>query len=201
LEIRATNLACARGGRAIFRGLNFHVGAGEFLTVSGPNGAGKTSLLRVLAGFIPPLEGFAAISSEGRETQDGDERASFVGWLGHADGARSQLSAREVLSFFAGLYEQRGDLDRALREIGLEAAADLPCQYLSAGQKKLLALVRLKLCNRPLWLLDEPLGSLDEVGRKHVARLIGEHCALGGIAIAATHEPIAYQGANLRLVP
>lgn len=201
MELRATNLGCARGGRTIFRGLNFHLGAGEFLTVSGPNGAGKTSLLRVLAGFIPPLEGFVAISSEGRETKDSDERASLVGWLGHADGARSQLSAREVLSFFAGLYQQRCDLDEALRVIGLEAAADLPCQYLSAGQKKLLALARLKLCGCPLWLLDEPLGSLDEVGRKHVASLIGEHCAAGGTAIAATHEPIEYHGATLRLVP
>src|SRR6266566_3136214 len=72
--------------------------------------------------------------------------------------------------------------------VGLKRLIGLPAQYLSAGQRRRLSLARLILSNRPLWLLDEPLSSLDAAGRRIAAELIGEHCDDGGIAIAATHE-------------
>ncbi len=79
------------------------------------------------------------------------------------------------------------------------AVADLPCQYLSAGQKKRLALARLKLAARPLWLMDEPLAALDAGGKKLAAAMIAAHCASGGLAVVATHEALGIDGGTLAL--
>ena len=198
--VEAKNLALERGGRTLFRGLNFRANAGEVLAVEGPNGAGKTSLLRLLAGFLREASGVIQLTTrENAQIIDAEERGSHVGWLGHQDGAKPQLTPAETLSFFAHLYSAAGDISVALDEVGLARAKDLPAQYLSAGQKKRLALARLKLCARPLWLLDEPLASLDIDGKALAAKFIAEHCQRDGIAIAATHEPLGISCAKLVL--
>ena len=103
------------------------------------------------------------------------------------------------LQFFAALYHITADANAALDEVGLGKARDLPCQYLSAGQKKRLSLARLKLSNRPLWLLDEPLAALDTAGKSLAAQFISSHVASGGIAIVATHEALGIDAARLAL--
>lgn len=198
-RIAAHDLACVRGGRLLFRDLSFEVAAGQLLVVEGPNGSGKTSLLRVLAGFIPSTEGSVSVRVGADEILDGEERAKHVGWIGHQDAAKPQLTARESLDFFAKLYARSNRTAGALALVGLSRLADLPCLYLSAGQKKRLALARLRSCARPVWLLDEPFSSLDGDGRRLTVEFISEHCAAGGIAIAATHEPIPLEAGRLRL--
>ena len=197
--IEATDLALVRGGRRLFSGLSFTVRAGECLTVEGPNGAGKTSLLRLLAGFLAAEAGAVSFRSKAEAVTDGEERGRFIGWLGHHDAAKPQLTAGETLRFFSGLYGVDADVPAALSEVGLARLADLPCQYLSAGQKRRLALARLTLCARPVWLLDEPLAALDAGGKRMAADRIAAHCAQGGIAVAATHEPLGIPAASLRL--
>jgi heme exporter protein A len=182
----------------VFRDLNLRVAAGQVLALEGPNGAGKTSLLRMIAGFLPPAGGTITLHSVGVEVTDNEERGKFIGWLGHHDAAKPQLTPRETLTFFFRLYGASG-IDEALDVVGLTRASDLPCQYLSAGQKKRLALARLKLSDRPLWLMDEPLAALDADGKALAASLVKSHCASGGIVIAATHEPLGVDGARLQL--
>lgn len=179
-----------RGGRVLFRDLNLRVAAGQVLSLEGANGIGKTSLLRMIAGFIAPAAGSIALASSDLVIDEAEERARRIGWLGHHDAAKPQLTPREVLSFFASLYGSDGDIDAALAAVGLAPVADLPCQYLSAGQKKRLALARLKLSGRPLWLLDEPLASLDAEGKKRCGDILAAHALHGGMVIAATHEPL-----------
>ncbi len=167
--------------------------------IEGPNGSGKTSLLRLIAGFLAPAEGKIVLCANGVEISDGEERGKFVGWFGHQDGLKSQLTARENLSFFTQLYSGDSDVDAALRWAGLSRAADFPVQCLSAGQKKRLALARLKLSGRPLWLLDEPFAALDAGGKKLVEDLISAHCTSGGIAVVATHETLSSDASKLSL--
>ncbi|MBV8800631.1 MAG: heme ABC exporter ATP-binding protein CcmA [Alphaproteobacteria bacterium] len=194
--MEARGLACVRGGRPVFRDVNFRVGRGEALVVEGPNGSGKTSLLRLVAGLLAPAAG--AISFSG--IADREERGNSVGWLGHHDGAKPQLSPREMLLFFAQLCGgARESIPSLLQLVGLSRAADLPCQYLSAGQKRRLALARLKLCGRPLWLLDEPLAALDAQGKSLLLDLLREHLAAGSIALIATHELLGLQTQRLQL--
>jgi heme exporter protein A len=197
--LEASSLTCLRGGRLVFRDLEFSVSAGQVLSLEGPNGAGKTSLLRMIAGFLPPAAGTIRLRGDGADITDDEERGKFIGWLGHHDAAKPQLTPRETLTFFSRLYGVAGAIDEALDTVGLSRASDLPCQYLSAGQKKRLALARLKLSNRPVWLLDEPLAALDTDGKTLAANLVKAHCASRGIVIAATHEALGIDGARLQL--
>ena len=196
----ASDLAVVRGGRAVFRRLGFHVSAGEVLSLEGPNGAGKTSLLRVLAGFLPAFAGRIELTMADSSCLDGDERARLVGWLGHQDGIKPALSVLENLAFYARLYGQGGaDLAGILDEVGLTRARDLPGQYLSAGMRRRLALARLVVSRRPVWLLDEPLAALDVRGKAMVGRFVTAHCRDGGLVIAATHEALGLDCARLEL--
>ena len=189
--VEVQDLSCERGGRRVFRHLSFAAATGQTLTLEGPNGAGKTSALRILSGLLPQAEGEVRIHmTAGYVVTDAEERGRLVGWIGHYDGVKAQLSVIENAQFFAGLYGARVAVAGVLDRVGLSRIADLPAQYLSAGQRRRLGLARLILSARPLWLLDEPLSSLDAAGRRLTAELIGEHCDDGGIAIVATHETL-----------
>jgi heme exporter protein A len=198
LSLYNENLTAIRGGRVLFRDLSFRVEAGGVLCIEGANGVGKTSLLRTIAGFLAPAEGAIRLRTDDGEVVSGEERGKFVGWLGHHDAIKPQMTVRETLSFYARLHGA-GDVAGAMEAVGLMRLAELPGQYLSAGQKKRVALARLKLCGRPLWLMDEPLASLDAVGKKIAAAMIGAHCVSGGIAIVATHEPLGIACERLAL--
>jgi heme exporter protein A len=197
-SLAVSNLTCIRGERVLFRDLSFSAAAGQAYAVEGPNGVGKTSLLRTIAGFLVPAAGRIVLTGP-REISEPEDRGREIGWLGHHDGAKPQLTPTEVLQFFVQLYGSNADVAPALADAGLERCATLPCQYLSAGQKKRLALARLKLSGRALWLLDEPLAALDTDGKKFAAELIDAHCASGGIALAATHEPLGIACERLTL--
>jgi heme exporter protein A len=197
-SLTAEKLACTRGDRKLFDGLSFRVSAGQALAVEGANGAGKTSLLRMIAGFLAPAAGRIVLKTANVESDDADARGKTIGWLGHQDGLKPQLTVREQLDFFARLY--RGSVDAGvLKQVGLERQAELPCRYLSAGQRRRLALARLLVSNRPLWLLDEPFAALDTSGQALVAQLMARHCGHGGIIIAATHEPLGLSNESLKL--
>jgi heme exporter protein A len=197
-SLTAERLACARGDRKLFENLSFRVKAGQALAVEGANGSGKTSLLRLIAGFLSPVAGRLIVQDAGGESDDAEERGKKIGWLGHHDGLKPQLTVAEQLSFWAALYRGTVDTD-VLAQVGLARQADLPCRYLSAGQKRRLALARLLVSQRPLWLLDEPFAALDTAGQGLVAHLMARHCGEGGIIIAATHDPLGLGNESLKL--
>ncbi len=192
-SLTADKLTCLRGGRVVFRGLSFVVRVGEALALEGANGAGKSSLLRMVAGFLAQAAGTIQLQDGDDAIVEAEERGRFAGWLGHLDAAKPQMTVAETLAFFAAFHRvdaSEAAVARVLAAVGLGRLAGLSCQYLSAGQKKRLALARLKLCARPLWLMDEPLAALDASGKAIVADLVAAHCASGGIALIATHEPL-----------
>ena len=201
LTLTVEDLAAERGGRPVFAGLSFAARGGEALGVTGRNGAGKSTLLRVLAGLLRPAAGRVAL--EPPEAADPDtpvaERAHY---LGHADALKPALTPRHHLAFAAAMLHGGGAAARlhgggaaatpeaALDRVALAHAADLPCGYLSAGQRRRVALARLLVAVRPLWLLDEPATALDAAAQAVLAGMLGEHLAKGGIVVAATHGPL-----------
>ena len=198
MRLVACGLSCQRAGREVFANINFAVAASETLVVTGPNGAGKSSLLRLLAGLLHATGGSLAL--EGGEADLGIWEQSH--FLGHADPVKPALTVEENLSFwgqFMGGGRARSAV-AALAAVGLADLADLPGGYLSAGQRRRLSLARLLVVRRPLWLLDEPTSALDAAGQVLLLGLLQEHLANGGIAVAATHQPLAIAGSrNLAL--
>ncbi|MHA1517758.1 MAG: heme ABC exporter ATP-binding protein CcmA [Alphaproteobacteria bacterium] len=182
LEARA--VACERGGRILFEGLSFALGPGEALLVRGPNGVGKTSLLCQLAGLLPLAAG--SLQAQGAEAEI--PFSELCHYVGHLNASKNALTVQENLAFWADfLGEGAGDFGGALAAFGLEKLASLPASLLSAGQKRKLALSRLFAAPRPIWLLDEPSVSLDDIAVKRLDAAIADHLREGGITIVSTH--------------
>jgi heme exporter protein A len=182
MQITAENLSCERGGRTVFSNQNFKLGSGEFLQLTGPNGSGKSSLLRLLANLAEPSLG--KINLEGGSTDlTLGQQAHYIA---HSDASKSALTVTENLVFWRDFLGS-GDLMRALQAVNLAALADYPAALLSAGQKRRLALARLALVPRAIWLLDEPSVGLDESAQKLLAALMNGHLREGGLIVAATH--------------
>ena len=185
LQLRADRLACGRGGVVLTGQLSFAVGPGQCLLLQGPNGTGKTTLLLTLAGVVLPLEGSFAL--HGADPEAGP----LFHYCGHRNALKPRLSVGENLLFWRAVNGATGmAVKAALHEVGLGNLSDLDAGFLSAGQGRRLALARLLVTHRPLWLLDEPTAALDSEGHGLVTRLLDRHLDMGGFAIAATHDPI-----------
>ena len=196
MRLIVSELACERGGRVLFSGMSFTVESGEAALLTGPNGAGKTSLLSILAGLLKPLSGAARLEDEGEEIELSEE----AHLIGHRDGLKSQLLVSENLSFSQALLGSPSLSSKAaLATLELEHVLHLPCAYLSAGQRRRVALARLLVARRPLWLLDEPTAALDSASRAVLTKLMGDHLAGGGLIVAATHEPLGIGAAEIRI--
>lgn len=183
-------LACRRGERLVFEGLDFLLPPGGALILRGANGSGKSSLLRLMAGLTPPEAGILAWDGVPVSDDPALHRARLH-FIGHADALKPALTAAETLAFWAGMRGDGGSVAAALAQFRLRPLAEMPCRFLSAGQRRRLALARLVASPAPLWLLDEPLTGLDEDAVADLHAAIAAHRAAGGCVALSTHAPLA----------
>lgn len=176
-------VACLRGGRLLFEGLNFALEEGGAALVTGPNGAGKSSLIRIAAGLLKPTAGTVAVEGE---------RALLT----EAAALDPELPVAKALGFWAGLDGRRGSAEAALEAVGLAHLAPVPVRLLSTGQRRRVAIARVVASGAPVWLLDEPANGLDHAATAMLGALISEHRLEGGIVLVATHLPIHIPGAH-----
>ncbi len=198
--LEAHDLAARRGAARLFSGLGFRVAAGEALVVTGANGRGKTTLLRMLAGLTAPESGEIRLDGV-RVTPASQALREAVTWCGHSPALKDELSARENLSSLAALSGDAADdasLDAALDRVALGPRRALPARSLSQGQKRRVGLARLALSRRRVWILDEPATALDADGVATLESLVARHLEAGGLAVIATHAPLALPGARAR---
>lgn len=198
--LSANDLECVRGTRRLFAGVSFELSAGECLLVQGPNGSGKTSLLRILCGLARPERGEVRWNNESIAEIDEQYRAALV-YCGHSNALKEDLTPSENLLAAAALAgEPAGDgaASAALDAFGVRHLDALPVRALSQGQKRRVGLSRLALSARRLWILDEPLASLDARAAQTLAGLVDGHLERGGIAVLTSHQPIELR-AEVRL--
>ena len=199
MQLDIADLAISRGDLVLADALSFTVRGGGALVVTGTNGSGKSTLLRAIGGLHPPDAGTVSLTI-------GGERAAVAEnahLLGHANAMKADLSVRENLAFWAGALEGSEELiDEASEALGLPGLLDLPFGYLSAGQRRRVALARLWIAPRPLWLLDEPTAALDARSEAAVRAMIEAHRAEGGMVVVATHVDLGLaDAASLSMDP
>ncbi len=178
--LSAEGLACRRGMRRLFRDVKFEAHPGEVVWIKGSNGRGKSSLLRLLAGIVPPDEGQVSLAS-----------GASSAFIGHANALKDDLTALENLRFMAGLRGlsvELSELQSALKTLGLAGRENSPVRTFSQGQRRRVALARLALEKSPgLWILDEPFDALDTAGTAVLGRVLAGHVAQGGSVVLTSH--------------
>ncbi|MBJ3778727.1 heme ABC exporter ATP-binding protein CcmA [Acuticoccus mangrovi] len=191
VSLKVDCLVVERGGRRVIDGLSFAADPGEAVAVTGPNGVGKSTLLRAVAGLTAVVGGCITLS------QWPERRQSAMHLVGHREAIKPQHSLLDNLAFWCRFLAAEPPADgveatveAALDAVGLVHLADAPAELLSQGQRRRLALARLLVAPRPLWLLDEPTAGLDTASRARLAGLLARHLDGGGLLLAATHEEI-----------
>jgi heme exporter protein A len=171
-------VTCVRGGWRLFEELSFTLAPGDAALVSGPNGAGKSSLIRVAAGLLAPAAG---------RVEGAGDRALLT----EAAALDPELPVATALRFWARIDRRSDAVGPALEAVGLGDLAQVPVRLLSTGQRRRAALARVVASGAPIWLLDEPANGLDTGATRMLEAVIAEHRRAGGIAVVATHLPIA----------
>jgi heme exporter protein A len=180
-----TDVTCARGGRILFSGISFALGAGEALTIGGPNGVGKSSLLRVAAGLLRAEAGVV--------TRDGE-----IALADEAPALDAAQPLARALQFWANI--DGGSSRDALASVDMAHLAQVPVRMLSTGQRRRATLARTLASGAAIWLLDEPANGLDAAGVTILEGLIAAHRLRGGIAVVATHQQLALPDAQVLLL-
>jgi heme exporter protein A len=179
--LRLESVACRRGGRLLFEGLDLDLAPGQAALITGPNGAGKSSLIRLAAGLLGAAAGRV-------------ERAASMALADESPALDPKLALASALAFWARL--DGGDPAAGLAAFGLTPLAAVPVRMLSTGQRKRAVLARVVASGAPLWLLDEPANGLDSDGQERLSAAMAAHLAGGGAILAATHQPIGLDGAG-----
>jgi len=188
VSLTISDLWIERGERDLCQGLSFVVQSGEVLRILGENGAGKTSLLKVIAGVIVPLEGQIVYAEKGIG-QDPSLLLENTLYIGHSAGVKRLLTVEENLRWYCPGVSP-GELNAVLLHLDLLSCFELPVKALSAGQFKRVALARLWLSKKTLWLLDEPFASLDAKGIEILEDHIQQHVCSGGLVVLTTHQDL-----------
>ncbi|MHB8624373.1 MAG: cytochrome c biogenesis heme-transporting ATPase CcmA [Sulfuricaulis sp.] len=187
-------IECVRGDRPLFSHLSFRLKPGELLHVTGANGIGKTTLLRTLCGLTRASTG--EIRWNGSTIRDlDDDYRSQIAYIGHSNGIQGELSPGENLHSIACLGENGHTtlIDNTLIRLGLDSYRHFPAKILSQGQKRRLALARLMVQQKSLWILDEPFSALDVNSIALMTEILMEHLARGGLVVMTSHQDIAVE--------
>ncbi|KMT66350.1 cytochrome c biogenesis heme-transporting ATPase CcmA [Catenovulum maritimum] len=183
--LSAKNLTCVRNQRVLFENLSLELNAGQLMYVTGPNGAGKTTLLRSLVGLNQLQHGEITFNQ-----QNISECGTNILFIGHKPAINEWLTAEQNLLHWLSLTQVQADSTELLYKVGLTGLTDVPVRYLSAGQKRRVALVRMWISQAKIWVLDEPFTSIDHKGVEVLTALFKRHKENGGYVIVTSHQSL-----------
>ncbi len=188
-EVSADDVSRHFGRRRAVSRMTFRASRGTILGLLGPNGAGKSTLLAMLATLLRPSSGSIRYGTLG--TTAGPALRARIGVLGHDLFLYPELTARENLAFFAGLYgiaDMNGKARAALERAGLDTRGEDPVASLSRGMRQRVALERALIHDPRLALLDEPFTGLDDASTGALVNRLRTLRDSGAIVILATHD-------------
>lgn len=196
--LQACHLACIRDDRVLFDDLSFTLKPKQILLLEGENGRGKTSLLRILCGFREADAGKILWNDQPIGASDYYRHMAYVG---HLEGLKKELTVVENLKMALALSSPgKMTIDEALTKVQLQGYDETQVQALSAGQKRRLSLARLLMTDAALWILDEPLTSLDKQGVDLVESILIEHVQQQGMIVLTSHHDLALPSIDLQRI-
>ena len=175
-----------RNDDRIFSEISFDLYEGQHLLISGANGTGKTSLLRVICGLTIPTGG--TILWNQLATNNIDCRYyEHLAYLGHKNALIPELTARENLEYTFEGNQSMNRTSSVLEAFGLNKYLDQFAEKLSNGQIRKIALSRILLSEKTLWILDEPVANLDTSGTQFLLAEMQAHLDQGGMLITTSN--------------
>ncbi|WP_135826681.1 ABC transporter ATP-binding protein [Halorussus ruber] len=179
----AEDIRKSYGDATALSGVSLSVGEGEVFALIGPNGAGKTTLVRALTGTTEPDSGSASVFGTAPDEADRQR----LGLLPQSFDPPERLTARELVEYYAGLYDEARDPEEVLSEVGLDGDDSTWYENLSGGQQRRTC-VGTTLVNDPdVLFLDEPTTGIDPGGRRALWSLIEELAERGTTVFLTTH--------------
>jgi ABC-2 type transport system ATP-binding protein len=163
-------------------GVSLTVGEGEVFALVGPNGAGKTTLVRALTGTT---DADGTVSVFGQDPQVVERER--IGLLPQDFTPAERLTARELVDYYGGLYDERRDTESVLADVGMADDAETHYEDLSGGQRRRTCVATALVNDPDLLVLDEPTTGIDPVGRRALWSLLEDLTAGGTTIFMTTH--------------
>ncbi|HZK56455.1 MAG TPA: ABC transporter ATP-binding protein [Desulfosporosinus sp.] len=191
LAIDCQGLVKRFGTYTAVQAVTFQIPPGKIMGFVGPNGAGKTTIIRMLCGVSVPTEGQATVLGFDVLTEP-EEIKQRIGYMSQKFSLYDDLSVKENLDFYAGVYSLRGKYARSaktqvIERIGLGERTSQMVSSLSGGWKQRVALACALLHNPQLLILDEPTAGVDPVSRRVFWDLIHQLAKEGVTVLVSTH--------------
>ena len=175
-----------RNDDRIFSEISFDLSEGQHLMISGANGTGKTSLLRVICGLTIPTGG-TIVWNQLATNNINCRYYEHLAYLGHKNALIPELTARENLEYTFEGNQSMNRTSSVLEAFGLNKYLDQYAEKLSNGQIRKIALSRILLSEKTLWILDEPVANLDTSGTQFLLAEMQAHLDQGGMLITTSN--------------
>ena len=192
-SISINSLFCAVDSKVILRDINFSLISGKSITITGANGVGKTLLLNTIMGFKSLFKGKISINKID-VSNNCSNRQEQIGYFGHKASLQNGFTVMEILEYWKVYYNSDATISDLIRFWELPNKTVENC---SEGQRKRMALMRLSLMKRDIWILDEPTTNLDLVGKEKFSDIHASHLRAGGLSIITSHDPAQFEGSKI----
>ena len=183
LEVKS--ICLKRNKKLLFKDLSLNLNKSQILILKGSNGVGKSSLLEAIVGMLELSAG--EIKINGKSNLQSDNRFTYIG---HNNSLKEELTVIENLRLWIKLNNQTFEDMEIIQKLSffkINHLFDHQINLLSAGQKKKVALSKLLFSNCKLWILDEPINSLDKDSRNQFNLLIEQQKKRNGSILITTH--------------
>lgn len=184
--LEVVNIEKSYGNKKILQGISFSIEKGQIKALVGPNGSGKTTLMNTMTNLLKRDGGQVLV--DGKEFKD-EKIFNHISFFKDEKILDENLYGMDYLNYIKNVYKRtKDDVDRVIKEIGIESFVKSKTGSYSLGMKKKLMLAMDLLPQRDIILLDEPLSGLDPTSVIKMMALIKKKAKDGQGILISSHS-------------